>query len=88
MAARSHSGQLAALSAGVQAAEQFCLDLSTVIPVGKDSLSMKAKSPDGTDVVSPLSFNATVEAETLDVYKTLTPELQRMDNSELFLIDL
>jgi phosphoribosylformylglycinamidine synthase len=87
MAAKSHPGQLAALAYWVAAAEKMCIDLSTVIPVWKDSLSMKASSPAG-DVVSPLSFNSTIEAETQDVYKTLTPELQRVDNSELFLIDL
>ncbi len=88
MAARSHPGQLAALDTWVKAAEKLCIALGISIPVGKDSLSLKSQSESWEHVVSPLSFVATVHAQTLDAYKTLTPELQRVEESELFLIDL
>lgn len=37
----------------VKAASEFCQKLGINIPTGKDSLSMKQKYPDGTEVVAP-----------------------------------
>jgi len=88
MAARNHPWQLVALDEWVQAAEVLCIDLGIAIPVGKDSLSMKSISKTWEEVVSPLSFVSSIHANTPDAYKTLTPELQRVEMSELFLIDL
>ena len=87
MADKSEPGQLAALHEWVDALDDICVKLWISIPVWKDSLSMKTKWPDW-DIVAPLSFISTFTAETLNVNKTLTPELKKLENTELFLIDL
>ncbi|MFN3563368.1 MAG: phosphoribosylformylglycinamidine synthase, partial [Moraxella osloensis] len=58
--------------------EALCPALGIAIPVGKDSLSMRANWSDGQankSVVSPMSLIITAFAPVQDVTKTLTPEL-------------
>lgn len=93
MAACGSEGEDAALYDTVQAvAMEFCPDIGLSIPVGKDSLSMQTHwLTDGENqkVVSPLSLLVTGFAPVLDVRKTLTPELRKLDeDSVLVLVDL
>ncbi len=58
--------------------ESLCPALGIAIPVGKDSLSMRANWSDeqaNKSVVSPMSLIITAFAPVQDVAKTLTPEL-------------
>lgn len=58
--------------------EALCPALGIAIPVGKDSLSMRANWSDeqaNKSVVSPMSLIITAFAPVQDVTKTLTPEL-------------
>lgn len=58
--------------------EALCPALGIAIPVGKDSLSMRANWSDeqaNKSVVSPMSLVITAFAPVQDVTKTLTPEL-------------
>jgi len=71
--------------------EEFCPALGLTIPVGKDSLSMRTNwQEDGKDksVVGPLSLIITSFAPVRNVGKTLTPQLQLDEASQLILIDL
>jgi phosphoribosylformylglycinamidine synthase len=69
---------------------EFCPALGITIPVGKDSMSMRTKwreKGEAKSVVSPLSLIASGFAPVSDVRKTLTPQLQDVENA-LILIDL
>ena len=74
--------------------EELCPALGIAIPVGKDSLSMRANWTDDNEngstdksVVSPMSLVITAFAPVVDVTKTLTPELINGD-SAFYRIDL
>ena len=74
--------------------EELCPALGIAIPVGKDSLSMRANWTDDNEngstdksVVSPMSLVITAFAPVIDVTKTLTPELINGD-SAFYRIDL
>ncbi len=101
MSPAGHVGEDANLFATVQAVgEELCPDLGIVIPVGKDSLSMKShwteeKKEDGKgksndkSVTAPLSLIISAFAQAKDVRKTLTPQLNvALEHSSLLLIDL
>ncbi|MCK5810360.1 MAG: phosphoribosylformylglycinamidine synthase [Cocleimonas sp.] len=93
MAAAGHDGEEAALFDTVQAVgEALCPALGIVIPVGKDSLSMKTVwQEDGEDraVTAPLSLLITAFAVVEDIRNTLTPELRTDKNdTDLIAIDL
>ncbi|MBD8526457.1 phosphoribosylformylglycinamidine synthase [Pseudomarimonas arenosa] len=92
MAATSHEGEDALLFEAVQAVGmELCPKLGIGIPVGKDSLSMQARWQDaGTtqQSVSPVSLIVTAFARVDDVRGTLTPDLKRGEDSELWLIGL
>ncbi|MDO5050957.1 MAG: phosphoribosylformylglycinamidine synthase [Moraxella equi] len=91
MAACGDDGEDVALYDAVHAVgEELCPALGIAIPVGKDSLSMRASwQDDGVDktVVSPMSLIITGFAPVQDIDKTLTPELINAD-SRLYRIDL
>lgn len=95
MAACGDDTEDAALFDAVHAiGEELCPALGIAIPVGKDSLSMRANWTDinkdgSTDksVVSPMSLVITAFAPVIDVAKTLTPELINGD-SAFYRIDL
>ncbi|MFG0686654.1 phosphoribosylformylglycinamidine synthase [Pseudomonas sp. WSY_20] len=93
MSAAGHPGEDARLYDTVKAVGmELCPELGIIIPVGKDSMSMKTKwSEEGVEksVTSPMSLIITGFAPVTDIRKTLTPQL-RMDKGEtdLILIDL
>ena len=96
MAACGDDAEDAALFDAVHAiGEELCPALGIAIPVGKDSLSMRANwTDDNADnnnqdksVVSPMSLVITAFAPVVDVAKTLTPELINGD-SAFYRIDL
>ncbi|MFW5431745.1 MAG: phosphoribosylformylglycinamidine synthase [Methylophilaceae bacterium] len=93
MAPAGHEGEDAALFETVKAVGmELCPALGISIPVGKDSMSMKTVWEDGGEkkaVTSPISLVVTSFANTLDVRKTLTPQLRTdLGDTELLLIDL
>lgn len=93
MAAAGEPGEDQALHEAVDAiGRELCPALGIVIPVGKDSLSMKTHWSDdhGVEhtVISPLSLVVSAFAIVADVRQTLTPQLVPEPASELWLIDL
>jgi phosphoribosylformylglycinamidine synthase len=93
MAAAGHSGEDASLFDTVKTvANDMCRALGIAIPVGKDSLSMRARwQQDGEDyqVVAPVSLIVSAFAPVSDVTRQLTPQLQPTDEqSYLLLFDL
>lgn len=91
MAACGDEKEDAALFDAVHAiGEELCPALGITIPVGKDSLSMKANwQDDGMDksVSSPMSLIITAFAPVQEVAKTITPELVNTD-AKLYRLDL
>ncbi len=92
MAACGHEGEDARLYDTVQAVGmELCPELGIAIPVGKDSLSMKSvwqQDGETREMTSPLSLIVSAFAPVEDVRKTLTPELQTRQDTELWLLDL
>ncbi len=90
MAACGEEGEDAALYETVKAVGMaLCPALGVSIPVGKDSLSMRAKAMDGSQVVSPVSLIVTAFATLTDVRGTLTPQLNTAEpDTTLLLVDL
>jgi phosphoribosylformylglycinamidine synthase len=93
MAAAGYKNEDAALFDTVKAVGmELCPELGIAIPVGKDSLSMKTvwQDADANNITmtAPLSLIITAFAPVIDVSKTLTPQLQAIDNSVLILLDL
>ena len=91
MAAAGHPGEDAGLYEAVKAVgEELCPALGLTIPVGKDSMSMKTSWQQGEEqreMTAPMSLVITAFARVEDVRKTVTPQLQTVDN-RLLLIDL
>lgn len=91
MASASTEGEDAALFRAVEAVGlEFCPALGIAIPVGKDSLSMRAQwTANGKtqEVVSPVSLVVTAFAPVTDVRKTLTPQCALDGDTDLFLVD-
>ena len=71
---------------------EFCPALGVSIPVGKDSLSMRAVWEDSRgqehQIVAPMSLVISAFASVDDVRKSVTPDLKRNPDSRLLLIDL
>lgn len=93
MAACGEAGEDAALYETVKAVGlDLCPALGVSIPVGKDSLSMRTQWTDGGGeahkVVSPVSLIVTAFVSLDDVRGTLTPQLNRDEDSSLILVDL
>ena len=91
MAAAGEAEQKAALYATVEAVSTLAQQLHIAVPVGKDSMSMSvAWTQSGREkrVTAPVSLNVTAYAPVADIRKTLTPQLQRLNDSSLLLIDL
>ena len=92
MANPATAGEGAALYEAVQAiGMDFCPKLGIAIPVGKDSMSMSTiweESGEKKVVTSPVSLIVSAFAPCEDVRKSLTPELQKVENSILILADL
>ncbi len=93
MSPAGHDGEDANLFATVQVVgKELCPELDIVIPVGKDSLSMKSVWEEGNkskSVTAPLSLIISAFAPVTDVRQTLTPQLNlELEQSCLLLIDL
>ncbi len=93
MAAAGHPGEDAKLFATVKAVgDELCRDLGVAIPVGKDSMSLRASwNESGNDyhVVAPVSLIVSAFAPVTDVRRHLTPELQAsQEPTYLLLFDL
>jgi len=71
---------------------EFCPQLGVAIPVGKDSLSMRAvwQDSEGTDqkIVAPLSLVVSAFAPVKDARRHATPQLRQDRETALLLIDL
>jgi phosphoribosylformylglycinamidine synthase len=91
MAAAGHGSDDYALYAMVRAVgEELCPALGIAVPVGKDSLSMRTVWQDGgreRAVTAPVSLIVSAFAPVVDIRRTLTPELKRVE-SELLFVDL
>ncbi|CAK3828737.1 phosphoribosylformylglycinamidine synthase MYCGRDRAFT_61816 [Lecanosticta acicola] len=80
MAASSHPGEGAALYEAVEAiGMQLCPELGISIPVGKDSMSMKARWQD-KEVTAPLSLVISAFAPVNALSSTWTPALRRHED--------
>jgi phosphoribosylformylglycinamidine synthase len=94
MAAVGDPAMDGALYAAVEAVgRELCPALGLSIPVGKDSLSMRAqwRADDGSEcrTRAPVSLIISAFARLRDVRSTLTPELKRRDGgSSIWLLDL
>jgi phosphoribosylformylglycinamidine synthase len=93
MAAAGHPGEDANLFDTVKAVgDELCRELGVAIPVGKDSMSLRASwREDGNEyqVVAPVSLIVSAFAPVTDVRGHLTPQLQPLDESSyLLLFDL
>jgi len=80
-------GENARLYEAVDALSAFVCALGINVPTGKDSLSMTQKYPDGKVVKSPGTVIVSAVAEVGDIRKTVSPAIQPVDDSMLFLID-
>lgn len=92
MAACGEPGEDAALYETVRAVGmELCPQLGVSIPVGKDSLSMRTQWSEGgavKKVTSPVSLIVSAFASLPDVRGTLTPQLDREQDTTLVLVDL
>jgi len=95
MAACGRPDEDADLYDAVQAASELAQTLGLAIPVGKDSLSMRAQVEDGShclEVRSPVTLIASAWAPVDDIRLCKTPQLQQAsadhDAGVLMLIDL
>ena len=93
MAAAGHPGEDANLFDTVKAVgDELCRELGVAIPVGKDSMSMRARWADETceyQVVAPVSLIVSAFAPVNDVRRHLTPQLREcQEPSYLLLFDL
>ncbi|MDR3300752.1 MAG: phosphoribosylformylglycinamidine synthase [Candidatus Accumulibacter sp.] len=92
MAAAGAPGEDARLFDTVSAVSELCRRIGVSIPVGKDSLSMRAaweEEGEAKQVVAPLSLIVSAFAPVQDARRTLTPQLT-VDSgaTDLLLIDL
>ena len=93
MCACGEEGEDAALYDTVEAVGmEFCPRLGVSIPVGKDSLSMRAAWRDSRgrehSIAAPLSLVVSAFAPVADTRATVTPDLKPEADSRLLLIDL
>ena len=92
MAAAGQPGEDAQLFDTVKSVSALCRELGIAIPVGKDSLSMRARwEQDDNEykVVAPVSLIVSAFAPVKDITRQLTPQLSAVDEfSYLLLFDL
>ena len=93
MAAAGHPGEDANLYDTVKAVgDELCREIGVAIPVGKDSMSMRARWEDEEgehQVVAPVSLIVSAFAPVHDVMRHLTPQLRASDEpTYLLLFDL
>ena len=87
MAAADEPDEAHALRAAVAAAAEFCARLGVSIPVGKDSLSMRAGAG-AAAVRAPVTLAATAFAPMADVRRHVTPELRAAPGARLLAVGL
>ena len=93
MCACGEEGEDAALYDTVQTVGmEFCPELGVSIPVGKDSLSMRAIWEDSQGaahkIVAPLSLVVSAFAPVEDTRRAVTPDLKKEPDTRLLLVDL
>jgi phosphoribosylformylglycinamidine synthase len=91
MAASGVNGEDEALLDTVRAVSELCQTLRIAIPVGKDSLSMRTawqERGEPRSVVAPVSLIVSAFAPVPDVRRVLTPQLRRVEDSHLYLVDV
>ena len=92
MAAPAVPGDGADLYAAVQAVGMdLCPALGITIPVGKDSMSMSTVWKDGAEtkrITAPVSLIVSAFAAVTDIRLSLTPQLQSVPDTSLYLVDL
>jgi len=92
MAAAGHPGEDARLYAAVRAVgAELAPALGIAIPVGKDSMSMRARWHEGEEeraVVAPLSLMVSAFAPVDDVRRSVTPAIVQQEATELWLVAL
>lgn len=81
------AGERARLYAAVEAVSDFAIKLGINIPTGKDSLSMSQKYPNGETVDSPGTVIISAVAESADIRKTVSPDLEPIAGSSILYID-
>lgn len=81
------AGEKARLFAAVEAVSDFACKLGINIPTGKDSLSMTQKYPNGETVDSPGTVIISAVAESGDIRKTVSPDLEPITGSTIIYID-
>jgi phosphoribosylformylglycinamidine synthase len=90
MAAAGHAGEDVDLFDTVKAvSHELCRELGIAIPVGKDSLSMRARWSDEAGehlAVAPVSLIVSAFARVSDVRSHLTPQLRRTEEPSLLLL--
>jgi len=82
-----NKGEDARLYAAVEACSKFAMDLGINIPTGKDSLSMKQKYPDGTEVLSPGTVIISAIGHCKNIREIVEPNVQ-LNKGALYYIDL
>ena len=87
MAAADEPDEAHALRAAVAAAAEFCARLGISIPVGKDSLSMRAGAG-AAAVRAPVTLVATAFVPVPDVRRHVTPELRAEPGARLLAVGL
>lgn len=92
MCAAGHPGEDEALFEAVRTiGMELCPRLGIIIPVGKDSMSMKTRWEDSGKqkmITAPMSLIVSGFAPVTDARKTLTPALRADEASTLIMIDL
>ncbi|MFO8054364.1 MAG: phosphoribosylformylglycinamidine synthase [Bacteroidales bacterium] len=84
----SHNkGEDARLYRAVEAGSSFAIDLGINIPTGKDSLSMKQKYKDGTQVLSPGTVIISAVGLVEDINKAISPVLKPQTDSIILYVD-
>lgn len=75
-----NDGEDARLYQAVEACSQFAIELGINIPTGKDSLSMKQKYPDGSEVTAPGTVIISAMGACSDIRQVVEPTIQ--DNGD------
>ena len=82
-----NEGEDARLYEAVEAVSEFAIALGINIPTGKDSLSMKQKYPDGSEVLSPGTVIISAAGHCDDRNRIVEPVLQKNGGS-IYYLDL
>ncbi len=87
MWACNNPGEDARLYEAVKGCSDFAIALGINIPTGKDSLSMKQKYPDGSNVIAPGTLIVTAGGNCTNINKVVEPVLVK-DAGSIYYINL